>query len=384
MENLLEIEGLRSELEKTRRKLEDKEMVFDSILESMLAGYWDWHIPENYEYLSPTFKSMFGYEDHELPNSPETWQKIIHPEDLPKALEAAKRHFETRGEFPYTNEVRYIHKDGSIVWVFCKGKVIKWDEDDNPVRMVGSHIDITELRQALETANYIKQLEAKNRELAQFAYVASHDLQEPLRNLNSFADLLSQNHARQLDNEGNQWLGYILEASSRMSDLVKALLDYSRIGRDTKLTLVDCNRLIETVQEDYALKIEETETVVKKGKLPTLKGYETELRLLFQNLICNAIKFRKKNIAPQIKVTAKKRKNEWKFSIQDNGIGIPDKYSERIFIIFQRLHPRSEYEGTGIGLSHCRKIVELHGGDMWVESEFGHGSTFCFTIPVLN
>ncbi|MEN7547406.1 PAS domain S-box protein [Rapidithrix thailandica] len=145
-----EIEKLKQELEHIKQKLHDKEMVFNNILESTLAGYWDWYIQKDYEYMSPTFKSMFGYKDHELPNSPDTWQKLIHPDDLPGVLEVFQKHIDTKGHFPYDNEVRYFHKDGSIVWVYCRGRVIEWDAKGNPLRMVGCHIDITERKQAEE------------------------------------------------------------------------------------------------------------------------------------------------------------------------------------------------------------------------------------------
>ena len=382
MTQVAEVNQLKEEIKNLKQQLHDKEIVFNNILDSTLAGYWDWYIQDNYEYLSPTFKSMFGYEDHELPNSPETWQKIIHPEDLKKVLKIFDKHVATKGEFPYDNEVRYFHKNGAIVWVYCRGKVIEWDNEGKPVRMVGCHVDITKLKQAEEAKKYMRQLEVTNKELEQFSYVASHDLQEPLRTVSGFTELLSKKYGDSLDKEGKLYIDYISQASVRMSELVKALLDYSRIGRAKKLKQVDCNQLIEAIKSDLSVRLAETNAKIEACKLPLVKGYETELRLLFQNLISNAIKFSRPDIDPIIKVSAEKEANYWKFSVLDNGIGIEPEHQQRIFRIFQRLHNKNKYEGTGIGLAHCYKIIDLHDGKIWVESEPNVGSNFQFTIPL--
>lgn len=228
-----------------------------------------------------------------------------------------------------------------------------------------------------------QQLKVKNKELEQFAYVASHDLQEPLRTVNSFVELLKRKYEGQLDQKADKYIRLISEASNRMSNLIKALLDYSRIGRNKKLTVVDCNQLLNDIQKDLSVNIAETNTSIDIGELPQLNGYETELRLLFQNLINNAIKFRKQNTNPIIKINAIEE-NGWTFSVQDNGIGFAEDQKEKIFTIFQRLHDRSKYEGTGIGLAHCMKIVELHDGDIWVDSLPNKGSTFYIRLPKLK
>jgi two-component system CheB/CheR fusion protein len=364
-----------TELKEAQDKYARQNAAFEQVLEASMAGYWDWMIQDGTEYLSPIFKKMFGYEDHQMENSPEAWQKIIHPDDFSTVTAAFNQHIETRGEFPYDNEVRYFHKDGSTVWVYCRGKVIEWDEQNQPVRMVGSHVDITPLKKAQT------ELERSNKELQQFAYIASHDLQEPLRTITSFAKLLQRDYQDNLDEKADTYLRFMSEATVRMSDLIKGLLDYSRLGRDKELTRVDCNNLVATIQGDLGVSIAETDTTLEVGNLPQVQGYETELRLLFQNLIENAIKFRKNGNAPHIKVSAQQEDGYWKFAVQDNGIGIAEQHQERIFQIFQRLHPRDQYEGTGIGLSHSQKIVELHGGSIWVESQLNQGSTFYFTIP---
>jgi signal transduction histidine kinase len=226
-----------------------------------------------------------------------------------------------------------------------------------------------------------KELERQNKELEQFAYVASHDLQEPLRTTSSFVDLLQQQYKGKLDEKADKYLDYIIHASGRMRVLITDLLEYSRIGAKKELQEVDCNAILNDVLTDLGQAIKETNADIITSSLPNIIGYPTEIKLLFQNLIFNAIKFRRKNVAPRIWIQASRKGHAWQFSFADNGIGIAKEHNERIFIIFQRLHTRSEYSGSGIGLSHCKKIVELHKGRIWLDSELGKGSTFYFTIP---
>jgi light-regulated signal transduction histidine kinase (bacteriophytochrome)/HAMP domain-containing protein len=224
------------------------------------------------------------------------------------------------------------------------------------------------------------QIENKNRELEQFAYVASHDLQEPLRTISAFVELLQQQYKGKLDPNADKFLDYLLNASERMKILIKDLLDYSRIGREKISRQVDCNQMVKEVLSDLDKTIEDSGATVHTSSLPVLQAYPTELKLLFQNLISNSIKFRRVDLPPAIDIGSVNENGHWKFFVQDNGIGIEKQFLERIFIIFQRLHNRSEYDGSGIGLAHCKKIVELHGGRIWAESTPGEGSRFIFTI----
>lgn len=226
-----------------------------------------------------------------------------------------------------------------------------------------------------------KELERKNKELEQFAYVASHDLQEPLRTTSGFVDLLCQQYKDKLDEKADKYLSYISQSASRMHVLISDLLEYSRIGNKQEFHAVDCNAILNDVLADLDAVITETGAAITADPLPVVKAYPVEIKLLFQNLILNAIKFRRKTVPPNIVVSVVMKGNAWQFLVSDNGIGIPKEHHERIFIIFQRLHTRTEYEGTGIGLSHCKKIVELHKGKIWLDSEPGKGSTFYFTIP---
>ncbi len=225
-----------------------------------------------------------------------------------------------------------------------------------------------------------KKLLAQNKGLERFTYIASHDLQEPLRTINSFIGLIEEEYLDKLDDHGKLYLSYISNSSSRMSELIKSLLDHTRIGREKKIEAINCNQLVQEVLDDLKVLIDETKAHIELDELPELNAYKVELKQLFQNLINNAIKFRKPGVEPQLKIGAKFKQNRWIFSVNDNGIGIEKQFVDRIFEIFQRLHNRQEYEGTGIGLAHCKRIAELHNGSIWVESEPNKGSTFYFSI----
>jgi PAS domain S-box-containing protein len=228
---------------------------------------------------------------------------------------------------------------------------------------------------------HIKELENKNRELEQFAYIASHDLQEPLNTISSFIMLLEDEFKGKLDKDAGQYVNYIGEASDRMRMLITGLLEYSRIGKKCQLAAVDCNQLLSEVLSDMKSSIHESEASVIAEPLPNITAYPVEIRLLLQNLLSNAVKYRKPNVAPIIRISATHDESNWLFTVEDNGIGIDPKYAGKLFVIFQRLHSSSEYPGTGIGLAHCKKIVELHNGRIWFDSEPGAGSRFRFTIP---
>jgi light-regulated signal transduction histidine kinase (bacteriophytochrome) len=245
---------------------------------------------------------------------------------------------------------------------------------------LGIATDLTQIKAAEESLRNYAALEAKNKEIEQFTYIASHDLQEPLRTVVSFVELLQKNNVDQLDDMGRQCVQYIAQSTGRMQELIKGLLFYSRIGRERRLQKIDCNVLIQDVQQDLEAAIAESGASLEIGNLPVLNAYPLELKLLFQNLLSNALKFRKPGEKPHIVVSANHVDGKWTFAFRDNGIGIADKYKERIFILFQTLHNKNEYTGTGIGLAHCKKIVELHNGKIWVESGPDGGSTFYFTI----
>lgn len=247
--------------------------------------------------------------------------------------------------------------------------------------MLLSLIDISAQKHAeLKLNEYIVQIENKNKELEQFTYIASHDLQEPLRSVSSFIELFEIEYKDKFDENARTYFTYILKSTERMKALIKGLLDYSRIGKGMVVEEIDCNKICEETKQDLISSIEETCATVDLGILPTIKGSHLHIRILFQNLVSNAIKFRKKDESPIISINCVENPNHYTFCVSDNGIGIEQKFNEKVFTIFQRLHSRDSYEGTGIGLAHCKKIVQLHGGDIWYDSEVNKGSKFYFTI----
>ncbi|MEO9893741.1 ATP-binding protein [Aurantibacter sp.] len=226
----------------------------------------------------------------------------------------------------------------------------------------------------------IAELEIKNKELAQITYIVSHDLQEPLNTISSFTQLLQKEFKGKLDEGPSTYLSFVSEASIRMRNLIKDVLDHSRIGLKKEVEEIDLNTVLVDLQKDLHSTIDKTEAVLNIDPLPKIKGYGMDIKLLFQNLITNAIKFKKPEVKPQIKISAEESSDHYSFSIQDNGIGIAEEHQNKIFSIFQRLHSNKEYEGTGIGLAHCKKIVELHQGTINVSSIPNQGSNFIFTI----
>jgi signal transduction histidine kinase len=240
--------------------------------------------------------------------------------------------------------------------------------------------EIDERKQAEEALARLAQ--ALDAELEQIFFVASHHLQEPLRMVASYSQLLKQRYGHKLDADADEFIAFAVDGAIRIQSLINDMLAFSRVGtRERSLQPVDCSVILNRVLVQQKLVLKEAGAVITHGILPTVVADEVLLTQLFQHLIENALKFRADR-APEIHVGAAQRRDEWLFRVSDNGIGIEAQYFDRIFRIFQRLHGGSQYPGTGIGLAICKKIVELHGGNIWVESELGEGSTFCFTIPV--
>jgi signal transduction histidine kinase len=303
--------------------------------------------------------------------------EYVHPDDKDRIWEEVEKGTENIKPFEIdyriivNNKTKYLHYIGKPV-VDSSGKV---------TRRAGAIMDVTERIQAqIRMEEVLKDLQRSNKDLEQFAYIASHDLQEPIRMVKSYTELLEKRYSDKLDSNAIEFLGFIAESSMRMHQLVTDLLKYSRVTTKAQpFDSVDCNEILKEVLDDLRFKIQEDNAVIDYDKLPVVKADRTQLRQVFLNLVQNALKF-KDNKTPEIKIKCDKRKRVWLFSIKDNGIGIEQKYQERIFEIFQRLHTREEYPGTGMGLAIVKKIVERHGGEIRVESELGKGSTFYFTL----
>ncbi len=271
-------------------------------------------------------------------------------------------------------ELAIRHKKGWLTPVIYNASVYR-DGSGKVVGIFAAARDITDRKRAEE------ELIRSNQDLQQFAYVASHDLQEPLRNVASCLQMLQKKYSNELDAQADQYIEYAVEGAVRMKDLILDLLAYSRIGtRGKPHEPTDCEQILAEAVKNLRSAVTETRAVITHDPLPTIPADGTQLLQVFQNLIGNAIKFRRDQ-PPQIHVAAVKNKNEWVFSIKDNGIGIESQYMDKIFVIFQRLNKRREYEGTGMGLAIVKKVVERHDGRVWVESEPGEGTTFYFSIP---
>ncbi|MDT0686526.1 CheR family methyltransferase [Autumnicola psychrophila] len=277
-------------------------------------------------------------------------------------------------------EQEMVTKSGNVIPVIMNA-TLEVDGDGNGITHRFTCVDISDLKRAQEELKEQKaDLVRANRDLEQFVSICSHDLQEPLSTIKFGSDILGKIYASKLDDKGREYLSYIDEASNRLANQIKALLDHSRIGRNTKKTLVNTKEVVEVVKYDLGKRIRDTRAKVHVGSLPKIKAYEVELRLLFQNLLSNALKYKAKDRDPEIRISAYQEGEFWVFSVMDNGIGISEEDQKSIFTIFNRVPTEEKYEGTGVGLAHVEKIVLLHEGTLWLDSQPGVGSTFYFKI----
>jgi chemotaxis family two-component system sensor kinase Cph1 len=296
------------------------------------------------------------------------WAGNPHQSYYEKVREDGKIYLSPRTSFELWKEKVNLK---SLPWEKC--------EIQEAIELKNAIIDII-LRQVDDLAQLTQELRRSNAELQQFAYVASHDLQEPLNQVVSYVQLLEMRYQNLLDEDAKEFINFAVEGVTQMQQLIDDLLAYSRLGSRTKqFEATNLERVVKRVLMNLQVKIEETKTTIHLPDLPVVNGDDTQLLQLFQNLMTNAIKFRNNN-SSEIKIGVQEYEDHWLFSVQDNGIGIDPQFKERIFVIFQRLHTRDEYPGTGMGLTICKRIVERHGGKIWVESELDQGATFYFTI----
>lgn len=286
---------------------------------------------------------------------------------------------------PFSLQVISVSITGvTMIWLFLNMYYVVRTNDMVEERLRGKNLELeTEIQLRENAERTLKQnnqlLQAKNKELEQLTYITSHDLQEPLRTIISYIELLEKESVPKLGETELTYMRFITQSAYRLKKLIKALLDYTLIGRNYKLEIVNANIVAKDVVQDIEPFTADKNATVEVSGLPVVKAHTTDLKSLLKNLIINGIKFNKKD-KPWVKVSATKLGNKWQFEVTDNGIGIEEKYTDRIFEIFQRLHSKDEFEGNGIGLAHCKKIVEMHGGEIWVESVPGKGSTFYFTL----
>lgn len=325
-------------------------------------------------------ETMYGWQEAEVLGQSLT--ALVNAVFLNETIDQVREMFLATGY--WSGRVWQHRKDGTRMPILSAVTVIR-SEDGRAIGSVAVNRDISdqlEIEEALRQRT--RTLEARNEDLAQFAYVASHDLQEPLRMITAYLQLLSERYSGQLDEVADEFIDYALDGATRMRQLIIDLLAYAKIGRnDLVLTPLSLEDVLQQALANLELRLQETQVTITHDPLPDVTAEKTQMVQLFQNLISNAIKFRNQT-HPVIHIVARQESEHWVIQVRDNGIGIDPKMSKRVFTIFQRLHTRQQYPGTGIGLAICKKIVQTHGGTIWVKSEPGEGATFSFTLPILG
>lgn len=340
-------------------------------LVDQLVAYWEWDVPTGREYWSSLFYELLGYARDEITATYTEWETRLHPDDRQRVLEAVESSLSNHAT--YHIDYRLLCKDETYKWVRAQGAVI-FDDIGNPLRMAGTIEDISDL--------YAQKmmLEQANQQLRQFAHAASHDLQEPLRVIQGYARLLNKMHLN-IDQDANNYIQSMAAGARRMEEMIDGLLVFSRITRDEQaFEVVSMDRVYHDTIKALQQQIHDAGATVTTSGLPEVKGIRGQLQQLVQNLISNAVKFRKHNESPEIWVNAEEREDGIYFRVVDNGVGIEPAQSDRIFCLFKQLHPQGLFPGQGVGLALCKQIVEKHGGRIWVESELGVGSIFNFVL----
>ena len=352
-------------------------IVFDA-LKSTMVGVIIENLEGKINFVNPAFLNIFRYKDQREvigKNAAELFspKKVCKFADLTAVIDKLKG---DREEFNVHRE------DGSVfsVEVSCSNVT---DLAGNILGRMAFFVDVSERNEIKEKLKRtVAELKRSNTDLQQFAYVASHDLQEPLRMVASYTQLLEKRYKDKLDTDAKEFIHFAVDGALRMQKLINDLLSYSLVStRQKPVKPTDCNSVLGQVIANLSLTLEQNNDIITNDDLPTVMADESQMQELFKNLVGNAIKFRSEH-APRVHISAKQNGNKWLFSVQDNGLGIDPQYKDKIFLIFQRLHSKEEYPGTGIGLAICKRIVEHHGGKIWFDSDVGKGSTFYFTLPV--
>jgi PAS domain S-box-containing protein len=372
------IADIKYQMQQKTLELALSEERYELAVQGMSAGLWDWNVETNELYWSKQFRDIVGVSSEKFRPHYDEFVNRLHPDDRDATITALNNHINDRTI--YNVEYRLRCEDGNYVWLQACGQA-KWNEDGIPVRMVGSVNNISERKKLeIEREDLIEKLTESNSELERFAYICSHDLQEPLRMISSFTQLLEKHSGGEMDDRSTHYMQYIKDGAAQARRLINDVLNYARVDHESEMLAdVDCETILKNVLHDLSPRIEETGAKITSGRLPTVHLQATHLRQLLQNLIGNALKFC--TTAPQIDINVKDDGEFYCFSVRDNGIGIAHEHMQKIFAIFQRLHSREHYPGTGIGLALCKKLVQKYGGEIWVESEPGKGSCFYFTLP---
>ena len=367
-----EVERTNENLRLANADLEIKNIFFESAISACSIA----DLQGSITHVNPAFLTLWEYKNKEEAVGNSVASFFVNPDDAVPVLTALNEKGVWKGQFlaKRKNGEQFISRGYATTLL---------DTDGNIIGYQSANLDVTTEVNATENLKKtLLDLERSNKELEQFAYVASHDLQEPLRMISSYTQLLAKRFQGQLDEKADKYIHYAVDGAVRMQVLINDLLSYSRVTtRGEPFKNVDCFSVLGQAHLNLKKMIEENQAIIMNDGLPEVTADANQLVRVFQNLIANAIKFRKKE-TPVIRISAQQKDKVWIFSVQDNGIGIDQKHKDRIFIIFQRLHTRADYAGTGIGLAVCKRIINRHGGKIWVESEPGKGSTFYFTLPL--
>ena len=368
-QRVAKLEELETERKRMEEVLRESEAKYSALVENSRDGIV---ILQDgvMKFVNTASLEIVGYTPEELLGI--DFLKMVTPEDREMVM---KRYADRMAgkEVPSIYEIALIRKDGITVPVEVNATFINYE---------GRPADLVVIRDITERKRAEEELRRSNQELEHFAYIASHDLQEPLRMVSSYTQLLAQRYKDKLDADADEFIHYVEDGVSRMRALINGLLVYSRVGTSgAAFELTDCEAAFDCALTNLQVAVDESGAVITHHPLPVVMADASQLTQVFQNLIGNAIKFCNQEL-PRIHVAAEPRGNEWLFSIRDNGIGIDPQYHDRIFDMSQRLHSRTEYSGSGVGLAICDKVVKRHGGRIWVESQTGKGATFYFTIPI--
>jgi PAS domain S-box-containing protein len=362
---------------------------FERVSEATNDAIWDVNLLDHKMYWGKGFMTLFGYEVDEMDPTFELYISKIHPQDQSRVIASLKEVLQDPTVRNWNDEYRFQKADASYAYVIDRS-IFSRNSEGKPIRIIGALTDITERKEfekSLKKLNVklkrqAKELAVSNSGLEQFAYVASHDLQEPLRMVSSFLSLLDRRYKNQLDDKAQQYIHFAVDGAIRMKQIILDLLEYSRVGKGEKvLEKLNLRNIVDEVVQLQSQLIEEKKACIQFEGQAMITGFKSPVLQVLQNLIGNALKYSKEDVPPVITVSCTEEKNQWTIAVKDNGIGVKEEYFEKIFIIFQRLHSKEEYTGTGLGLAIVKKIVESLGGRIWLESEYGVGSTFYFTIP---
>lgn len=374
---------LKRKVEEQSKDLKIANQRFELAAKASSDFIWDWDLETDTTYRSNAFYESFGYDQTAIKSNNNFWLSIIHPNDLAEVTEDLEKTLASNSTF-WSKEFRIKDHNDNYHFILDKGYILR-NEKGKAVRIIGATQDITSEKLAeIEILQANEKLSSANEELKAFASLASHDMREPLRMISSFMDLLEKKYHSQLDDKARQYIFFARDGAKRLTQMIADLLEYSKAGFDvSKSEEIDTEEVLKEVLELKSDIIRKTGARVSYADMPMIRAQKIPVKILFQNLIGNSLKYIHPDRKPEIEIKGEDEGDFWKFHVKDNGIGIESDYLEEIFGILKRLHPKEKYPGTGMGLATCRKIVTQFGGKIWAESKHGEGTTLSFTIKKL-